>query len=179
MSYSIAINWIDLRCFIVIIMCVKFHNLSKMKNLYQILYGISGLLMLIVLLGGSVTKPVFNNYSVKTLETAGVKKSAMDSIDNRIDDMLYSVKKVQLQIEKIRNMFSSDPIDESKYQKTKSEVFVKNIYNPLNELLVLFYRIGFLFISVILLLTAVIIHLIYRSMDLRRRIEILERSIIK
>ncbi|HWA06031.1 MAG TPA: hypothetical protein VG961_05750, partial [Ignavibacteria bacterium] len=62
---------------------------------------------------------------------------------------------------------------------TKSEVFVKNIYNPLNELLVLFYRIGFLFISVILLLTAVIIHLIYRSMDLRRRIEILERSIIK
>ncbi|HWA05490.1 MAG TPA: hypothetical protein VG961_03005, partial [Ignavibacteria bacterium] len=78
--------------------------------------------MLIVLLGGSVTKPVFNNYSVKTLETAGVKKSAMDSIDNRIDDMLYSVKKVQLQIEKIRNMFSSDPIVESKYQKTKSEM---------------------------------------------------------
>lgn len=145
-----------------------------MKNFYQILYGVSGLLLIIVILGGSITKPVFNNYSVRTLETAGVKKSAMDSIDSRIDDMLYNVKKVQLQIEKIKNIFSNDQIDESKYQKTKSEVFVKNIYNPLNELLIVFYRTGFFFISLILFLTAVIFQLVYRSVDLRRRIEKLE-----
>jgi len=148
-----------------------------MKNLYQILYGVAGLLFLIVILGGSLTKPVFNNYSVKTLESAGVKKASMDSIDSRIDDMLFSVKKVQLQIEKIKNIFSSDQIDESKYQRTKSEVFVKNIYNPLNELVIVFYRIGFFFISIILLLTAVIIQLIYRSKDLRRRVENLETAI--
>lgn len=145
-----------------------------MKNFYQILYGVSGLLIMIVILGGSITKPMFNNYSVRTLETAGVKKASMDSIDSRIDDMLYNVKKVQLQIEKIKNIFSSDQIDESKYQKTKSEVFVKNIYNPLNELLIVFYRIGFFFISLILFLTAVIFQLVYRSVDLRRRIEKLE-----
>lgn len=145
-----------------------------MKHFYQILYGVSGLLLMIVILGGSITKPVFNNYSVRTLETAGVKKASMDSIDSRIDDMLYNVKKVQLQIEKIKNIFSSDQIDESKYQKTKSEVFVKNIYNPLNELLIVFYRIGFFFISLILFLTAVIFQLVYRSVDLRRRIEKLE-----
>lgn len=150
-----------------------------MKNFYQILYGVSGLLLIIVILGGSITKPVFNNYSVRTLETAGVKKSAMDSIDSRIDDMLYNVKKVQLQIEKIKNIFSNDQIDESKYQKTKSEVFVKNIYNPLNELLIVFYRIGFFFISLILFLTAVIFQLVYRSVDLRRRIEKLERLLPK
>ncbi|MBN8585303.1 MAG: hypothetical protein J0M37_09415 [Ignavibacteria bacterium] len=145
-----------------------------MKHFYQILYGVSGLLLMIVILGGSITKPVFNNYSVRTLETAGVKKASMDSIDSRIDDMLYNVKKVQLQIEKIKNIFSSDQIDESKYQKTKSEVFVKNIYNPLNELLIVFYRIGFFFISLILFLTAVIFQLVNRSVDLRRRIEKLE-----
>jgi hypothetical protein len=145
-----------------------------MKNLYQVLYGVAGLLFLIVILGGTVTKPVFNNYSVKTLETAGVKKASMDSIDSRIDDMLFSVKKVQLQIEKIKNIFSSDQIDESKYQRTKSEVFLKNIYNPLNELIIIFYRIGFLFVSIILLLAAVIFQLIYRSKDLRRRVEKLE-----
>jgi len=148
-----------------------------MKNLYQILYGVAGLLFLTVILGGSLTKPVFNNYSVKTLESAGVKKASMDSIDSRIDDMLFNVKKVQLQIEKIKNIFSSDQIDESKYQRTKSEVFVKNIYNPLNELVIVFYRIGFFFISIILLLTAVIIQLIYRSKDLRRRVENLETAI--
>lgn len=150
-----------------------------MKNFYQILYGVSGLLLMIVILGGSITKPVFNNYSVRTLETAGVKKASMDSIDSRIDDMLYNVKKVQLQIEKIKNIFSSDQIDESKYQKTKSEVFVKNIYNPLNELLIVFYRIGFFFISLILFLTAVIFQLVYRSVDLRRRIEKLETLLPK
>lgn len=148
-----------------------------MRNLYQILYGVAGLLFLLVILGGSVTKPVFNNYSVKTLEASGVKKASMDSIDSRIDDMLYNVKKVQLQIEKIKNIFSSDQIDESKYQRTKSEVFVKNIYNPLNEMLIVFYRIGFFFISIIILLSAVIFQLIYRSGDLRRRVEKLEASL--
>ena len=149
-----------------------------MKNLYQLLYGVAALLLLTVILGGSLTKPVFNNYSVRTLETAGVKKASMDSIDSRIDDMLFSVKKVQLQIEKIKNIFSSDEIDESKYQRTKSEVFVKNIYNPLNELLIVFYRIGFFFVSIIILLTAVIFQLIYRSRDLRRRVEKLERKLV-
>ena len=148
-----------------------------MKNFYQILYGVAGLLFLLVILGGSLTKPVFNNYSVRTLESAGVKKASMDSIDSRIDDMLFNVKKVQLQIEKIKNIFSSDQIDESKYQRTKSEVFVKNIYNPLNELIIVFYRIGFFFISIILLLTAVIIQLIYRRKDLRSRVEKLETAI--
>lgn len=149
-----------------------------MKNLYQLLYGVAALLLLTVILGGSLTKPVFNNYSVRTLETAGVKKASMDSIDSRIDDMLFSVKKVQLQIEKIKNIFSIDEIDESKYQRTKSEVFVKNIYNPLNELLIVFYRIGFFFVSIIILLTAVIFQLIYRSRDLRRRVEKLESKLI-
>jgi hypothetical protein len=149
-----------------------------MKNLYQLLYGVAALLLLTVILGGSLTKPVFNNYSVRTLETAGVKKASMDSIDSRIDDMLFSVKKVQLQIEKIKNIFSIDEIDESKYQRTKSEVFVKNIYNPLNELLIVFYRIGFFFVSIIILLTAVIFQLIYRSRDLRRRVEKLESKIV-
>lgn len=148
-----------------------------MKNLYQILYGVAGLLFLLVILGGSLTKPVFNNYSVKTLESAGVKKASMDSIDSRIDDMLYNVKKVQLQIEKIKNIFSSEEIDESKYQRTKSEVFVKNIYNPLNEMLMVFYRIGFFFVSIILLLSAIIVQLLYRSSDLRRRVEKLEAAI--
>ncbi len=149
-----------------------------MKNLYQLLYGIAGLMLLIVILGGSLTKPIFNNFSTRTMATAGIRKSSIDSLDGRIDDMLHTVKKVQLQIEKIKNIFSSDQIDESKFQRTKSEVFAKNIYNPVNELLIAFYRIGYFFISVIVLLSAVIFQLIYRSTDLRRRVEKLEASLV-
>ena len=149
-----------------------------MKNLYQILYGIAGLMLLIVLLGGSLTKPVFNNFSTRTMETAGIRKASIDSLDGRIDDMLYTVKKVQLQIEKIKNIFSSEQVDESKFQRTKSEVFARNVYNPVNELLITFYRIGYFFISIIVLLAAVIFQLIYRAGDLRRRVEKLEASLV-
>lgn len=148
-----------------------------MKNLYQILYGIAALLLVIVLLGGSLTKPVFNNYSVKTLEEDGVKKSSMDSLDSRIDDMLFAVKKVQLQIDKLKNIFSDKEVDENKYQRVKNEVFVKNIYSPLNELVIVFYRTVFFFLSVIIFLIAVILHLSYRGLDLRIRIDKLEKAI--
>ncbi|MCC6866095.1 MAG: hypothetical protein IT280_08035 [Ignavibacteria bacterium] len=145
-----------------------------MKNLYQILYGVAALLLLIVLLGGTLTKPVFNSYSVKTLETAGVKRSSIDSIDSSIDDMVYGVKKMEFQIERIKNIFSDKEIDEAKYRRVKNEVFAKNIYTPINELLIVGYRIGFLFVSLILFLSAVIIQLIYRSRSLRKRVEKLE-----
>jgi hypothetical protein len=150
-----------------------------MKNLYQILYGMAGLLLLIVLLGGSITKPMFNDFSVKTLEASGIKRAAMDSLDSRVDDMLHTVSKVQLQIEKLKNIFSSKEIDESKYVRTKNEVFVRNIYNPLNELIIVFYRIGFFFLAVMLLLCGVIFQLIYRSVDLRRRVTLLEKAMYR
>jgi len=101
----------------------------------------------------------------------------MDSLDSRIDDMLFAVKEVQLQIDKLKNIFSDKEIDETKYQRVKNEVFVKNIYSPLNELVIVFYRIGFFFLSIIILLLAVIFHIMYRSIDLRRRIEKLEKAI--
>lgn len=148
-----------------------------MKNTYQVLYGISIILFIIVLLGGTLTKPVFNNFSTRTLETAGVKKSAIDSVDSRIDDLLYNVNKVQLQIEKLKNLFSDKEIDETKYQKQENKIFARNIYNPMNEILIVFFRIGFFFISVILFLSGVIIHLVYRSQDLRRRVTKLEEII--
>lgn len=141
------------------------------------MYGTAALLLLVVILGGSVTKPVFNNYSVKTLESAGVKKASIDSLDSRIDDMLFAVKKVQMQIDKLKNIFSDKEIDESNYQRVKNEVFVKNIYSPLIELVIVFYRIGFFFLSIIIFLAAIIFHLAYRSKDLRRRIEKLESVI--
>jgi len=150
-----------------------------MKNLYQILYGMAGLLLLLVLLGGNLTKPMFNDFSVKTLEASGIKRATMDSLDSRVDDMLHTVSKVQLQIEKLKNIFSSKEIDESKYIRTKNEVFVRNIYNPLNELIIVFYRLGFFFIAAMLLLCAVIFQLIYRSVDLRKRVTLLEKAMFR
>jgi hypothetical protein len=149
-----------------------------MKNIHQILYGVAGLLLLIVLFGGTLTKPIFNNFSTRTMETAGVRKAAIDSLDGKIDDMIFGVKKVQLQIDKIKNIFSDKEIDESKYIRVKNEIFKGNIYDPVNELIIVFYRTVFFFISIIILLSAIIFQLFYRSLDLRRRIGIIEQKLI-
>lgn len=135
------------------------------------------ILLLIVILGGSLTKGVFNNFSTSTLETAGVQKASIDSIDSKIDNMLYAVNRIQLQIEKLKNIFGDKEIDESKYQKVKNEMFGRNIYNPLNELVIVFYRIGFFFIAVIFFMAGIIFQLAYRSVDLRQRVTKLEERI--
>jgi predicted PurR-regulated permease PerM len=148
-----------------------------MKTVYQVLYGISAIVFIIVLLGGSLSKPMFNSLSTKTLDKAGIKKSSVDSIDSRIDDIFYNVNKVQLQIEKLKNLFSDKQIDESKYQRVQNEMIARNIYSPINEVLIIAYRIGLFFISVILFLCGLIFHLAFRSMDLRRRLTRLEEIV--
>jgi hypothetical protein len=149
----------------------------KMKNTYQVMYGTSILVFLIVILGGTITKPIFNSFSVRTMETAGVKKASFDSLDSRIDEMLFTVNKVQLQIEKFKNLFSEKEIDESKYQKQKNELFSRTFYAPVNEMLIYFYRIFFFSVSVFLLLIGVIVHLIFRGTELRNRVSALERRL--
>ncbi|HRI83855.1 MAG TPA: hypothetical protein PK536_00255, partial [Ignavibacteria bacterium] len=82
-----------------------------MKNTYIALYVLSFLIFIFTLSGGSLTRPVFESLSEKTIEKTGFKKSYVQSFDSRIDDMIFKSKQIELQIEKIKNFFSSDKID--------------------------------------------------------------------
>jgi hypothetical protein len=150
-----------------------------MKTSYQVLYGISIVLFIMVLLGGSLTKGVFESFSTRTLEAAGIKKAAVDSIDSRIDDIFYTVNKIQLQIDKLRNLFSDQQIDESKYQRQQNQMIAKNIYRPMHEVMIIAYRVGLFFISVILFMAGLIAHIAYRGIDLRRRVRKLEEVVLQ
>src|SRR5436853_5870001 len=99
-----------------------------MKDLHKALYIFGIVLFLMMLRGGSHTKLVFKNMAERNLDHTIIRKSSIDSLDDRIDETLYKVTKIQLQIDKIKNIFSSDNIDESKYQKEKHVVFQNNIY---------------------------------------------------
>ncbi len=148
-----------------------------MKNAYKSLYIASAIIFLIVILGGSVTKPVFNGFSESSLNTIGIKKSSVDSVDNSIDEMLYKVNRVNLKIEKLKNLFSDEKIDEEKYNKVKNGIIFRNVYTPVVEVLNTTYRIVFFIISVVVLFSAVILHLIFRNTDLKRRIAVLEEKV--
>lgn len=149
-----------------------------MKITYIILYAVSIILFLIAMLGSSLTKNIFTSYSEKTLEYSGLRKNSIQSIDNKIDDLVYKSKQIELKIEKIKNLFSSEEIDESKYQRENSALIQRSVYDPLVNLVNNIFRASLVFVSVIVLLFAVIVHIIYRSIDLRKRIRKLEAIVL-
>ncbi|MBK8550849.1 MAG: hypothetical protein IPL53_07210 [Ignavibacteria bacterium] len=149
-----------------------------MKTAYITLYFISGLIFLTALLGNSLTKPLFDSISGKTLEISGFKKSYFQTADDKIDELVYRSKQIELQIEKIKNFFSSDKIDESLYKKEKGEMLEKAFYDPLVTMFNYIYRIGFVLFSFIFLSFALVFHLSFRSYDLRKRVRHLESIVI-
>jgi len=111
------------------------------------------------------------------METAGFKKSYFQSADDRIDDLVYKSRQIELQIEKIKNFFSSEKIDESKYSREKTSLLEKTFYNPLIGLFNVIFRTGLIFISFLMLSFAVIFHLAYRGSELRKRVRKLEEIV--
>lgn len=149
-----------------------------MKIAYIILYSVSGLIFLTAFLGNSLTRPVFDSLSEKTLELSGFRKSYIESVDDKLDELVYKSKQIELQIEKIKKFFSSEKVDENLYKKEKSALLEKTFYDPLIILFNYVFRIGFLFLSLFFLFFALIIHLAYRSGDLRKRVRHLERIVL-
>lgn len=148
-----------------------------MKTAYVILYWVSGMLFLVAILGSSLTKGLFNSVSEKTLEVSGINRNYFKAVDDKIDDIVYKTKQIELQIEKVKKFFSPEDIDERKYEREKGALLEKSIYNPLIQVFNYIYRLGFLLISFIILSFAVIFHLAYKSYDLRRRVRKLEELV--
>ena len=149
-----------------------------MKTAYIILYSVSGLIFLTALLGNSLMKPMFNSISEKTLELSGFKKSYIESVDDKIDELVYKSRKIELQIEKIKKFFSSESVDENLYKKEKSELLEKTFYDPLIMLFNYVFRMGFVFLSLCFLFFALLFHLAYRSGELRKRVSYLESIVL-
>lgn len=147
-----------------------------MKFLYTGFYLLSIGVFILALLGGNISRPLFESISEKTIEKTGFRKAYVQSVDNKIDDLIYKSKQIELQIDKIKNFFSSDKIDESKYAKEESRMLENAVYTPVLNMFILMYRISFGILAIIILCFAVIFQLIYRSLDLRKRVRRLEEA---
>lgn len=149
-----------------------------MKLVYTAAYILSGFLFLTALLGGGLMRPTIDSLSEKTIEKAGFRKEYVESADNRIDDLIYKSKQIELQIEKIKKFFSSEKVDENLYKKEKSALLERTFYDPLILLFNYVFRLGFVFLSFLFLFSAGIFHLAYRSSDLRNRVRYLESIVL-
>lgn len=148
-----------------------------MKILYTGFYLLSLTVFILSLLGGNISRPLFESLSEKTIEKTGFRKAYVQSVDNKIDDLIYKSRQIELQIDKIRNFFSTDKIDESKYEKEESRMLENAVYAPVLNMFILMYRISFGILSIMILCFAVIFQLIYKSLDLRKRVRRLEETI--
>ncbi|MCX7878587.1 MAG: hypothetical protein N2510_08125, partial [Ignavibacteria bacterium] len=152
-------------------------TLKFMKFAFRFLYLIGFLLLITSLLGGSLTDFVFRKLSEATLERAGLSKVSVDSLDNNIDEIFYSINKIKFRIDKIRELFGGEATQTDIYKKQKNQLIFKKVYNPVMEITGNLYRFALFILSVCLLLAASVIQLIHRSSDLRKRVEKLERII--
>ena len=134
-------------------------------------------IFVVTLFGGNISRPLFESLSEKTIEKTGFRKAYVQSVDNKIDDLIYKSKQIELQIDKIRNFFSTDKIDETKYGREESRMLENAVYTPVLNMFILMYRISFGILSIMILCFAVIFQLIYKSLDLRKRVRRLEEAI--
>jgi hypothetical protein len=148
-----------------------------MKLVYTAAYILSGFLFLTALLGGGLMRPTIDSLSEKTIEKAGFRKEYVESADNRIDDLIYKSKQIELQIEKIKNFFSSDKIDETKYARENNEMIKRAVYDPFVKAVNYVYRMMFGFAGLIFLCFGIVFQIADSSMTLRRRVKRLEEII--
>jgi hypothetical protein len=148
-----------------------------MKFVYAAAYILSGLLFLTALLGGGLMRPTIDSLSETTIEKAGFRKEYVESADSRIDDLIYKSKQIELQIEKIKNFFSSDKIDETKYARENSEMIKRAVYDPFVKAVNYVYRMMFGFAGLIFLCFGIVFQIADSSMTLRRRVRRLEEII--
>ena len=148
-----------------------------MKLVYTAAYILSGFLFLTALLGGGLMRPTIDSLSEKTIEKAGFRKEYVESADNRIDDLIYKSKQIELQIEKIKNFFSSDKIDETKYARENNDMIKRAVYDPFVKAVNYVYRMMFGFAGLIFLCFGIVFQIADSSMTLRRRVKRLEEII--
>lgn len=145
-----------------------------MDSVYKVLYGVGIAIILISILGGSLFSTPFENLSKNTLALGGVKEEYVSAVDDKIDNIFYLGKRLEYRIEQLKNLFSKDKPDESEYQKEKNYLVRSSLYDPLVNIIMLFYRLSFFGLGLIILTFGVIFQILNKFIAYRDRVNYLE-----
>lgn len=149
-----------------------------MKIIIYSMYMISVSFLLVSILGGSFTKTIVEGYTVKTMQSVGIDKAKIDTLDSEIDKSIYNMNLVMYRIEKFKNIISfsednSKPIEFKKYYYLNDSV-----YEPLKAAIAYLLRGIMLTAGIFLLLLTGIIHSVSSYFSLRKRVRLLEEKIL-
>ncbi len=152
-----------------------------LQNSYRFFYIMFLAGIMFSLLGGTLFYMPFRLVSVSTLNMAGVQKSDVESADVKIDGILQWKERGEAWMEKFK---------EADFWKAYKEMFKvpevgmtshgcieKYVYEPMVKTMMYSLRFSLFAFSFSFLFIAVILHLIWGSLSLRRRVRALEVQI--
>lgn len=148
-----------------------------LKYTTVIFYAVFLFTFLISVFGKNTTGSFLNSTAEKTLAGTGFSKSRIDSLDNKIDESIYTLDTYAYQISKIKNLFSDTELTPPK--KIKNEYIAGSLYNPAVSAVTFILRIIFFAVSFITLLAAVIFNLLYKLSSISKRLRLLETKVIR
>jgi hypothetical protein len=137
-----------------------------------VLYAVFLFTFLISVFGKNRTVGILNLAAEKTLAKTGFSKSSIDTLDNKIDESIYTLDTYSYQISKIRNFFSDKELTPP--VKIKHEYIAGSLYYPVVSAVILIYRIFLFGVSLVFLLSAIIFNLLYKLSSFNERLKILE-----
>lgn len=142
------------------------------------MYLIAASFLLVSILGGSLTKTIVEGYSMKTMQSIGIDKSKIDTLDSEIDKSIYNMNLVMYKIEKFRNILSFSE-DNSKPLEFKKYYYLNDsVYEPLKIAISFILRGAMLTAGIFLIMLTAIVHSVSSYFNLRKRVKLLEEKIL-
>jgi len=149
-----------------------------MKIIIYMFYAASVLLIGAALFGGTLSEPLVEMFSNEVVQSVGIDKSKIDSLDAQIDASFYNMNLFMYRLERLKNFITFGD-DEQKPIEFKRHGYISDIvYEPVLIAVTYVIRGIMLICGIIILLITAIIHTIASYIELRKRVKILEEKVL-
>jgi len=148
-----------------------------MKTIIFSFYLVSVFLIAAALLGGSASKPLVEVYSMKAIQTIGIDKAKIDTMDVLIDNSIYNMNLMMYKIEKLKNTLTLQDDNTKPLEFQHYKYLYNSLYMPILSTVSFALRILIGFTGIFILMITALIHSISSYFELRRRVFILEQKI--
>ena len=148
-----------------------------MKILIYLFYSASVFLIAVALFGSSLSEPIVEKFSIDAIQTIGVDKSKIDSLDAQIDMSFYNMNLFIYRLERLKNFLTFGDNEQKPIDFKRHNYISDIVYEPILIAVSYVIRGIMLICGIILLLITAIIHTISSYIDLRKRVKRLEDRI--
>lgn len=148
-----------------------------MKTIIYSFYLVAVFMIGVAVFGGSLSKPLIEGYSMKTIQTIGIDKAKIDTMDVLIDNSIYNMNLMMYKIEKLKNTLTLQE-DNSKPLEFQHYKYLYNaVYMPILFAVSFMLRIIIGFTGIFILMVTALVHSISSYFSLRRRVSVLEQKL--